>query len=193
MNEKNKRIVKNTFFLYLRLFVIIPLSFITSRICFNELGVNDFGIYGLVAGLVVMFSNLRVAFTSATQRYYNAIIVKDNNIALNHALFTSIIIHFVLAIILVGIIETFGLWYISNKMVLPIERISAAKITFQTVVASTVLIILTIPFEAMIIACEKLSYYSYVAIMEVVLKLSLVLLLVFVDSDKLILYSFLMN
>ena len=192
MNEKNKRIVKNTFFLYLRLFVIIPLSFITSRICFNELGVNDFGIYGLVAGLVVMFSNLRVAFASATQRYYNAIIVKDNNIALNHALFTSIIIHFVLAIILVGIIETFGLWYISNKMVLPMERISAAKIAFQTVVASTVLIILTIPFEAMIIACEKLSYYSYVAIMEVVLKLSLVLLLVFVDSDKLILYSFLM-
>lgn len=192
MANDNKKIAKNTLYLYLRLLVTMPLAFYTSRVLLQQLGVDDFGIYNAVSGIVVMFSSLRGAFASATQRFYNFAIGKGENKKLFSIFSTSITIHFFICIILITAIEVFGLWFIKNELVFPIERINAVYFVFQTVVISTVFIIMMIPFDAMVIAKERMSFYAHISILDVIFKLALVLSLFYIEIDKLKLYAIFM-
>ena len=189
MTVDHKKIAKNTLFMYLRLMITIPLAFYTSRVVLRQLGVDDFGIYQAVGGIVSLFAILRGAFDSATQRYYNVALAKDNVKLLSQMFTTSLVIHVFIAVLLVILIEIFGLWFISNKMVYPSGSQNDVFFVFHTMVISVVFMILNIPFSGMIIAREHMKFYAYLSVLDVVLKLGLVFLLIFVAADKLRVYA----
>lgn len=189
MDYKNKKIVKNSFWLYIRLLLTMPVAFYTSRILLQQLGVTDFGIYNAVGGIVTMFASLRAAFASATQRFYNYEIGKGNINELNKIFNVSLLIHIAIALCLVLIIELVGFWFIQNKLVVPIGRLSAVYWIFQCSILSTVFVVLMIPFDAMIIARERMGFYAYLSIIDVILKLLMVLSLIYIDVDKLKMYA----
>lgn len=185
----HKRIAKNTLFMYIRLLVTMPVAFITSRLILNELGVSDYGIYNAVAGIVMFFSTLRGAFASATQRFYNVYIGQGENDKLSEIFSTSFIIHCIITLLLVCIIEVFGHWFINHEMNYPIERRDVTLFLFQMIVLSTSFQIMIIPFDAMVIANERMSFYSYVSVAEAVIKLGVAYFLINFKGDKLFLYS----
>ncbi len=189
MKANEKRIAVNTIFMYLRLLITIPLAFYTSRVVIQQLGVEDFGIYQAVAGIITMFAILRSAFDSATQRYYNAAMAQDDEQLLSRTFSTSLLIHGILTVILVAIIEAFGLWFIKSKMQYPSGSEADVYFVFHTTVISIVFLIMNIPFSGMIIAKEHMKFYAYTSILDVCLKLALVLLLVFVAGNKLKIYA----
>ena len=185
----HKRIAKNTLFMYIRLLVTMPVAFITSRIVLNELGVTDYGIYNAVAGIVMFFSTLRGAFASATQRFYNVFIGKGDKQKLSEVFTTSLLIHCIIAIVLICAIEFFGYWFINNEMNYPVERRNVTLFLFQMIVLATSFQIINIPFDAMVIAHERMSFYSYISVTESILKLAVAYFLVHFHGDKLFLYS----
>ena len=189
MVVNSKRIAKNTVFMYLRLLITIPIAFYTSRIVLKQLGVDDFGVYQAVAGIISMFTILRGAFDSATQRYYNDALAKDDNSYLSEIFTASLVVHIAITLLLLLLIEFFGLWFIENEMQYPAGSKSDVLFVFHTTVCTVVFIIMTIPFTGMVIAREHINFYAYLAILDVVLKLLLVLLLIFVDTNKLRIYA----
>ncbi|MCM1141105.1 MAG: oligosaccharide flippase family protein [Muribaculum sp.] len=189
MKGNEKRIAVNTIFMYLRLLITIPLAFYTSRVVIQQLGVDDFGIYQAVAGIITMFAILRSAFDSATQRYYNAAMAKDDNLLLSQTFYTSLLIHIILTIILIAVIEVFGLWFIKNKMQYPAGSETDVYFVFHVTVISIIFIVMNIPFSGMVIAKEHMKFYAYTSILDVCLKLVLVMLLVFVIGNKLKIYA----
>ncbi|MBD5325296.1 MAG: oligosaccharide flippase family protein [Bacteroides sp.] len=189
MPVDNSKIAKNTIYMYLRLLFTIPLAFYTSRVVLRELGVDDFGIYQAVSGIVTMFTILRSAFDSATQRYYNVALAKNDTKLLSCMFSTSIVVQLLIAAILVIVIEAFGLWFIRHKMQYPPESEGDVYFVFHTMVVSIIFIIMALPFTGMIIAREHMKFYAYLTILDVLLKLGLVFLLIFANSDKLKLYA----
>ena len=189
MKANEKRIAVNTVFMYLRLLITIPLAFYTSRVVIQQLGVDDFGIYQAVAGIITMFAILRSAFDSATQRYYNAAMAKNDELLLSRTFSTSLLIHAILTVVLVAIIEVFGLWFIKSKMQYPPGSEVDVYFVFHTTVISIVFLIMNIPFSGMIIAKEHMKFYAYTSILDVCLKLALVMMLVFVVGNKLKIYA----
>ena len=188
----NNRIAKNTLMLYVRMFLIMLVSLYTSRIVLKELGVEDYGIYNVVGGIVTMLSFLNSSLSTATQRYLNYEMGKNNRMALNKVFSMSFISFAILALIAIIIAETVGLWFVYNKLVIPPHRIDAALWVYHLSVMTFAVNMLAIPYTASIVANEKMSVYAYVSIIEVVLKLALVFLLVKISTDKLILYSIMM-
>lgn len=185
----HKRIAKNTLYMYIRLLVTMPVAFITSRLILNELGVSDYGIYNAVAGIVVLFSTLRGAFASATQRFYNVFIGQGEKTKLSETFTVSLLIHCAITVLLVCVIEVFGLWFINNEMNYPIERRGVTLFLFQMIVLSTSFQIMNIPFDALIIAYERMSFYSYVSVAESILKLGTAFLMIHFNGDKLLFYA----
>lgn len=184
----HKRIAKNTLFMYIRLLVTMPVAFITSRFVLNELGVSDYGIYNAVAGIVMLFSTLRAAFASATQRFYNVSLgQKDNKVP--EIFTTSFLIHLLIAFILVCVLEIFGNWFINNEMNYPIERRDVVLFLFQMIVLSSIFQVINIPFDALVIANERMVFYSYISVAESFLKLIVAYSLVHFHGDKLLLFS----
>lgn len=189
MAVDSQKIAKNTLFMYLRLILTIPLSFITSRIVLQQLGVVDFGIYNVVGGIISFFAILRSSFAAATQRFYNVAIASDDNAALSRIYTTSLVVHVIIALALVLAIEIFGIWFIHHKMNYPVERTADVYFCFHLAVAALVFTIITIPFDAMVIAKERISFYAYLSILDIVLKLLLVCALIFITGDKLRIYA----
>lgn len=185
----NKRIAKNTLLLYFRMFLIMGITLYTSRIVLNTLGVEGYGIYNVVGGVVAMFGFLNSAMSTATQRYLTFGLGKDDNEGQVKVFNTSIQIHAVIAIVVLLLAETIGLWFLCNKMVIPASRLDAAMWVYQCAVVSSLAVILSVPFNALIIAHEKMSAFAYISIIEVVLKLLIVYILVIFDVDKLKLYA----
>lgn len=184
----HKRIAKNTLFMYIRLLVTMPVAFITSRLILNELGVSDYGIYNAVAGIVMLFSTLRAAFASATQRFYNVSIGKKDN-RVSEIFTTSFVIHLIIALILICVLEVFGHWFINNEMNYPIERRDVVLFLFQMIVLSSTFQVINIPFDAMVIANERMVFYSYVSVIESLLKLAVAYSLLHYHGDKLLMFS----
>lgn len=164
----------------------------TSRIVLEQLGVSDFGVYNLVAGIVAMMGFMNAAMSSATQRYLAFDIGKNDPINLRKTFNTSLIIHGGIAVLIVLLAETIGLWYINYKMVLPLDRIYAANVVFQVSIFTLLVGVIQVPFNALIIAKERMNIYAYLSIVEAILKLAVVFLLVYFSTDKLITYSFLL-
>lgn len=190
--QNSKKIAKNTLLLYFRMMFTMAVSLYTSRVVLNTLGVEDFGIYNVVGGVVAMFGFLNSAMSSSTQRYITFELGKNNFTQLKKVFNTSISIHIFISIVILILAETIGMWFLYNKMTIPIERMEAALWTYQGAIASTIVLIMSVPYNATIIAHEKMSAFAYISVLEVVLKLLVVYLLLIGNFDKLKLYSILM-
>lgn len=189
MAVNSKLIAKNTVYMYIRLLVTIPMAFYTSRVVLQQLGDDNFGIYQAVAGTITMFAVLRGAFDSAAQRYYNYALAKGDNNYLSQIFSACIVIHVVLAFLLILLIYCFGQWFIGTKMQYPPGSEKDVYFVFYTMIVSIAFIIFTIPFTGMVIAREHIQFYASISILDVVLKLILVLLLIFINNDKLRVYA----
>lgn len=187
----NKRIAKNTMFLYFRMILVMGVTLYTSRIVLRELGVSDYGVYSLVGGFVAMFGFLNAAMSSATQRYLTFDLGKKDYVRLQKTFSAALTIHLGIALTVLVFAETLGLWYVNNKMVFPPERIYAVNVVYQFSIAASLLGILQVPYNALIIARERMNIFAYISIVEVILKLAIVFMLVFFASDKLITYAIL--
>ena len=164
-------------------------SLITSRIVLETLGIEDFGIYNIVAGVVILFSFLNNAMSNATQRFLNFEIGKNDTVQLKKVFSASVNVHLILAFLILLLAETVGLWLINNKINIPFARISVANWVYQVSIITFLVSIIQVPFNATIIAHEKMSFYAYISILEVTLKFVLVYLLQFLSYDKLKIYS----
>ena len=189
-SQDNKRIAKNTAFLYIRMLIVLALSLYTTRVVLATLGIIDYGIYNVVCGFVSMFAFLNNSLANGTQRFYNFRIGEGRNNEIQLVFSTSMLIQIALAIILFVMLETFGLWYIDNKMIIPGERLTAAFWVFQCSVISLIFVVLQVPYSAAILAFEKMDYYAIVSIVDALLKLAIVFVLPFVDADHLIFMEF---
>lgn len=189
----SKRIAKNTLMLYFRQVLIMLVSLYSVRVVLNVLGVVDYGIYTVVAGMVTMFSFLSVAMSTASQRYFSFELGKGNDDQLRRTFKMSFTIYVIIAFIVVIFAETIGLWFVHNMLAIPADRIFAARFVYQMAVISFVFTILTSPYMAAIIAHEDMNIYAYVSIFESILKLGIVFLLSLINIDKLIIYSILMT
>lgn len=184
--SNNQRIAKNTIFLYLRMFILLAVQLYTSRKVLEVLGVEDFGIYSVVGGVVAMFPFLNNAMTSSSQRYITYELGKGNFKRLREVFVTCINTHILISVVVVLLCETIGLWFMYNKMVIPAERFEAAMWVFQLSLLTTVIAIMSYPYNAAIVAHEKMSAFAYISIIEGFFKLSIVYLLAVGGIDKLI-------
>lgn len=190
--SNSKRIAKNTLLLYFRMILIMVVSLYTSRIILNELGVEDFGIYNLVAGVVILFSFLSNAMITATQRYLSIAIGKKDEKYIQAVFSTSLLSHFFLIFFIFLAAETIGLWLINAKLEIPADRMSATNFVYQLAILTTCVNVIRIPYNASIIANERMSFFAYVSIVETFLKLAVVWALAITPGDKLVIYSFLL-
>lgn len=190
--NKNNTIAKNTIILYIRTFVLLIVSLYSSRVILENLGVSDFGVYNVVAGLVAMLELLLSSLTSAVQRYYNYENAKKGNAGLKQVYACTFCIQIFISLFFIAIIETAGYWYLLNKMVIPDGRLEAAKLLFHTSSGVLFLQILQVPYISLIIAKERMSVYVLYGIFESVLKLFLIILIPFWGEDHLIVYAYLL-
>lgn len=190
--EDTKRIAKNTIYLYLRMFFVLVVSLYTSRVVLNTLGVTDYGIYNVVAGFVSLFSFINATLSSSLQRYYNYEGIKNETLGFNNVYNVGLAIHIILSIVLLIILETLGVWYVNNIMILPSDRLPAANCILQTSIFSLLLVLLQIPYIGAIMAKERMNYYAIVSIVDTSLKLAVVFFLPRVDSDHLVIYGWLL-
>ena len=188
-SANNKRIAKNTILLYFRMFLTMGVSLYTSRIVLNTLGVEDFGIYNVVGGVVIMFSFLNSSMSSATQRFLSFELGKGDYAQLKKVFSMSVNIHAVIAIAIFILAETIGLWFLNTKLNISEGRMEAANWVYQFSVLSFMLTVMGVPYNATIIAHERMNVYAWVSIIEVVLKLAIVFALVWFGVDKLKLYA----
>ena len=191
-SDNNKRIAKNTLLLYFRMLFMMGISLYTSRVVLNTLGVEDYGIYNVVGGIVAMFGFINGSMSSATQRYITFALGKGDKNRLQTVFSTTLQIHTLIAGIIVLLGETIGLWFLYNKMQIPADRMDAAFWVLQASIMSAIIMIISVPYNADIVAHEKMSAFAYISILEAVLKLLIVYMLVVFSFDKLILYAFLL-
>lgn len=189
--DNNKRIARNTLFLYIRMFIMMGVSLFTSRITLSALGEEDFGIYNIVGGIVVLFSFLNSALTTATQRFLNYEIGKENEKAVNQIFCMSMNIYIGLSIIIIVLSETIGLWFLNTQMNIPENRMQAAYWVYQFSILSFIINLIRVPYNATIIAYEKMSFFAYLSMIEVMFKLISVYYLYITSSDKLIIIAIL--
>ena len=189
MISNNKRIAKNTMFLYIRMGVSMLVGLYTSRIILQALGVKDYGIYNIVGSFIVAFTFISGPLGTATQRFLNFELGKGESGRLNKVFNLSLYTYVILSLILFVIIEFAGMWFLNNKMQLPSERMNAAVFAFHMSVLTLLLGLIKTPFESLIIAYEKMSFYAYISIADVLLKLLNAILLLYVAVDKLKLFS----
>lgn len=190
-SQNNKLIAKNTLLLYVRTLFIMLVSLYTSRVVLNTLGVSDYGVYNVVGGVVAMFGFINNSMSSATQRYITFALGKGDIKNLHKVFSTALQIHILISVLIVVLGETVGLWFMYEKMQIPADRMDAAFWVLQCSIVATVVMIISVPYNADIIAHEKMSAFAYISILEAVLKLAVVYILVVFSYDKLILYAIL--
>lgn len=191
ISNNNTQIAKNTLMLYFRMLLLLVINLYTSRVILRELGVDDYGIYNVVGGIVVILSFLNSAMAGGTQRFMNVEMGKNNQDALNKVFLTSQQIHFFVAIVVLIIAETIGLWFLNTQMNIPNMRQYAANWVYQFSVFTAMLGIFTVPYNATIISHEKMSAFAYISILEAFLKLFVAFAIMWASFDKLIFYAFL--
>lgn len=192
VKENNKLLVKNTMFLYLRMVLIMFITLFTSRIVLRALGEEGYGIYSVVGGVVAMFSFFTGTLASTSQRYFSYYVGNNKEEELVQSFRLNVTFFLILGFFIFILAETFGLWFINTKLNIPDERVQAMNIVYQCSIISFLFAIILIPYNALIISYERMSAFAYISIFEVLLKLGLTILLLYIDIDKLILYSILM-
>ena len=189
---ENNRIARNTMFLYIRTMVTIIIGLYTSRKVLEVLGVVDFGIFNIVGGIILMLSTLHVTFATASQRFLSFELGKNDSVGFNHAFNTSIIIQLIIAATLLLLAETIGLWFINTQLVIPPERLVAANWVFQSAVVMMLTATLNAPFQAAVMAYERMHIPAYIDMAGAVARLLAIIGLASASCDKLIGWSILL-
>ena len=189
-SENNKRIAKNTAMLYIRMLLIMAVTLYTSRVVLEVLGVEDFGIYNVVGGVVSMLAFFTSSLSNATQRFLSIQLGRENIVEARKVFNQSLFLYLGIACIILLLAETIGLWFVSEKLVISPERKFAAQCVYQFSLLNILLSILQVPYISAIIAREKMSFYAYLGIFDVVSRLLVVYLLLYIQYyDHLILYA----
>ena len=191
-SANNKRIAKNTLLLYVRMLFLMVVSLFTSRVILNTLGVEDFGIYNVVGGIVAMFTIISGSLTSAISRFLTFELGKGDKEKLKTIFSTSVNIQLGLSAIILLIGEIVGIWFLNNQMNIPAERMMAANYILQCSLGIFVLNLLSVPYNASIIAHEKMGAYAYISILDIVLKLAVAYAIMLSPFDRLISYGVLL-
>lgn len=189
MSGTDSKIARNTLFLYIRMLFIMFVSLYTSRVVLNVLGVMDYGVYCVVGAFVSMFSFFNATLSSSMQRFYNFDIGSSGGEHISEIYSEGLFIHLILAGALLLILETAGVWYLNNLMVIPPERMTAANILFQLTIATSIVSLFQIPYMGAVMAYEKMDFYAIISIMDAILKLAVVFLLPRLPYDKIIVYG----
>ncbi len=187
----NKRIAKNAIFLYFRMFISMAVSLLTSRVVLQTLGVMDYGIWNVVGGVMAMFSFLNTSMAGCTNRFLSFELGRRDYVRLQQVFSSALTIHILIALIILIFGETVGLWFLHEKLVIPEDRMFAANVLYQITVASSMITVTQVPYNAMIMANEKMNVYAYIEIANVSLKLAIVFMLYISPFDKLITYAIL--
>lgn len=190
--DNNKRIAKNTLLLYVRMLFMMAVNLYASRVILNTLGVVDYGINNVVGGVISMLGFLTGSLGGASSRYITYDLGKGNMALMKKAFGNILSIHFILAGIVLVVGETIGLWFMSTQLDIPAERTTAAMWVYQFSVFSSILAVVSVPYNATIIAHEKMSAFAYISIVDAILKLLIVYLLVVIPYDKLVVYAILL-
>lgn len=188
----NKRIAKNTMFLYIRMFVVLIVSLYTSRVVLNCLGISDYGVFNVVSGFVSLFGFLSATLSASMQRFYNYELGQGNAEGIQVIYSTGFWIHVIICLATLFVLETFGLWYINHVLNVDGNRLFAANIVFQTAIVSLLTVIMQSPYLGAVMAYEKMGLYSFVSIFHTVFKLLIAFILSYSSGDKLILYAVLL-
>ena len=188
----HKRIAKNTLLLYLRTAIGLIVSLYTSRVILRVLGAEDYGIYSVVGGIVMLFAFLNVGMWEAIIRYFSYELGREDKARLAATFSTAVNIFIVLWSIVFLLAETVGLWFLNYKMNIPADRMYAANWVYQCSIVTFLVNLLSIPYNASIIAHEQMKAFAYISILEVSLKLLIVFMLLWLGGDKLIIYALLM-
>lgn len=188
----NKRIAKNTILLYFRMIFLMLVSLYTSRVILKALGVEDYGIYNIVGGFVALLSFLNGAISASTSRYITFALGQNDETKLKKIISTCKLTHLIIASLVLVLGESVGIWFILNKLVIPETRMTAALWVYHCSIISTVVMIWSVPYNACIIAHEKMSAFAYISIYEAIMKLVIVFLLMTISLDRLILYALLL-
>lgn len=187
----NKRIAKNTLLLYVRILLTMVIGLYTSRVVLAELGISDYGLYSVVGGIVTMFTFINGSLNAGTQRFLTFELGRGDIVQLKKLFSTAIVIYTFLAMIILFLAETIGLWFLLNKMNFAPGRLNAAIWVYQFSIIACMVSIIQVPFMAALVAHEKFNMYAYMSIYDAVMKLAIVFLLTFAPFDKLIFYAFL--
>lgn len=191
-SANNKRIAKNTLLLYVRTLFIMLVTLYTSRVVLNTLGVSDYGIYNVVGGVVAMFSVISVSLSSSISRFITYELGHGDFDKLKRIFSTSINIQVGISLVILVLAEVFGVWFLNTKMNIPAERMTAANWVLQCSLLSFIIGLISVPYNACIIAHERMSAFAYISILEVVLKLAVVYMLLVSPYDKLATYAVLL-
>ena len=179
--------------LYIRMLLTMAVTLYSSRIILKTLGVEDYGIYNVVGGVVAMFGFLNASMVASTQRFMSYSLGNEDSSQVSKVFSSSLLIHILIAFIILVFAETIGLWFFYNKLVIPDERMNAAFWVYQLSIVAFILNVIRVPDNSAIIAYEKMSAYAYFSIIEVVLKLAIVFILPVLSYDKLIVYAILVT
>lgn len=187
--SSNNLIAKNTLLLYARMLLLLGVSLYTSRIVLSTLGVEDYGLYDVVGGVVSMFTFISMAMGNSTNRYITYALGKGDKDELNDVVSAACVIHWVIAILILVLAETLGLWFLHHKMVIPDNRLIAAEWVYQFSIIACMVTIISVPYNAMIISHEKMGAFAAISILDAVLKLLIAYLIQITGHDKLIIYA----
>lgn len=191
-SDNNKRIAKNTLLLYFRMLFMMVVSLYTSRVILNALGVEDFGIYNVVGGVVSMFTVISGSLSAAISRFITYELGKGDQSKLNKIFSASVTIQLLLSLIIVVLIESVGVWFLNAKMTIPADRVTAANWVLQFSIITFVINLISVPYNAAIIAHERMSAFAYISILEAIGKLAIAFFIMWSPIDKLIYYAILM-
>ena len=191
ISANNRRIAKNTLVLYVRMIFITLITLFTSRVVLNILGVEDYGIYSVVGGIVAFVGILKGAMSSTTMRFLTYELGRNDLERLKETFCISRMIYVVICLIFLILSESVGLWFLNSHLIIPNERILAANLVYQFTIFSFVIEMLAQPYNAAVLSHERMKFFSYISILEAVLKLVIVFLLLILPSDRLITYGIL--
>lgn len=191
ITEKNKRIAKNTLYMYLRMIVTLVVSLFTVRVVFQQLGIDNYGIYNIVGGVIVFFSFLNNGLTSATRRFITTELAVGTEDSQRHVFNTCVVAHVLIALLVLLLSETVGLWFLYNMLNIPPLRMGAAVWVYQFSVVAAVVAVMQSPYNAAIVAYERMNVFAYISILDVVLKLLVAYLLCCLPGDVLVNYGML--
>lgn len=185
----NRRIAKNTLLLYVRMGISMLVSLYTARIVISALGEMDYGILNIVSGCVAIFTFLNGSLSGSASRFLTFELGRNNIPGLNKIFNASLAVHIFVAVILIVLCETAGLWILNEKLIIPADRMLSAQWAYQISIVLMVFSLVQVPYGAVVIAHEKMDIYAYLSILDIVLRLSLAFLLQIINGDKLIIWS----
>ena len=192
MESTGKTIAKNTVFLYVRMLVVMAVTFFTARVILKSLGATDYGIYNVVGGVVTMLGFLNSALSASTSRFLTYELGVGDTEKLKNTFSASLNLHIAIALLVLIIGETLGLWFFAHKLVIPEDRMTAAFWVYQFSIITTMVNFTQVPYSATLISHENMSVYAYVGLYEAFMKLAIAFVIMYSPIDRLIFYGFLL-